>query len=114
MSMARTGDATAGPFGATLRRQRITAGLSQQELAERAGLSVAAVAALERGRRRRPHPGTVRSLAAALGLPVEARAELLEAAAGAREAPAGLAAERPRLTSIPAELPACGVLPAGS
>ena len=42
------------------------AGLSQEELASRAGLTAEAIGALERGERKRPH--TVRSLADALGL----------------------------------------------
>ncbi len=44
------------------------AGLTQEELAARAGLTANTIAALERGRRRRPYPHTVRALAAALGL----------------------------------------------
>lgn len=59
-------DQTTEPFGAVLRRLREHAGLSQQELAERAGLTPHAVSALERGTRTRPYPHTVRSLAEAL------------------------------------------------
>jgi transcriptional regulator with XRE-family HTH domain len=55
-------------FGAHLRRLRQTAGLTQEELAMRAGLSPDAVSALERGLRRRPYPHTVRALAEALEL----------------------------------------------
>ncbi|MEZ4522283.1 MAG: tetratricopeptide repeat protein [Thermomicrobiales bacterium] len=51
-----------------MRRLRGNAGLTQAELAERAGISVKAVAALESGRRKRPYPSTLRSLANALGL----------------------------------------------
>jgi predicted ATPase/transcriptional regulator with XRE-family HTH domain len=54
--------------------------LSQEELAERAGLSVGAVAALETGRRTAPRPATVRMLADALGLDGERRSALLAAA----------------------------------
>ena len=57
-----------GAFGDVLRRQREAAGLSQEALAERAGLTADAVSALERGARRRPYPHTVRALADALGL----------------------------------------------
>ena len=39
------------PFGATLRRYRVGACLTQEELAERAGLNANAISALERGRR---------------------------------------------------------------
>ena len=53
-------------------------GLTQEELAGRAGLSPNAVSSLERGQRKRPYPHTVRALADALGLPEEERAALLE------------------------------------
>lgn len=70
-------------FGGLLRGFRLTAGLSQQALAERAGLSVDAVAALERGRRRNPRAFTVRVLADTLGLGERHREELVRAATGA-------------------------------
>lgn len=57
------------PFGVQLRRLRLAAGLTQEELAERARLTAAGVSALERGHRRRPYPHTVLALANALGLP---------------------------------------------
>ena len=47
-------------FGERLRRYREAATLTQEELAERAGLTAMAVSALERGERRRPYPNTVR------------------------------------------------------
>src|SRR5689334_896316 len=56
-------------FGDLLRRYRLAAGLTQEELAERAGLSVRGLSDLERGSRTRPRPHTVRQLAAALALP---------------------------------------------
>lgn len=55
-------------FAGLLRRHRLAAGLSQEALAEKAGLSSDAVAALERGRRRAPRPLTVRMLGTALNL----------------------------------------------
>jgi transcriptional regulator with XRE-family HTH domain len=55
-------------FGTLLRRYRLAAGLSQEALAERAGLSAAAISALESGRRTAPRPDTVTLLATALGL----------------------------------------------
>jgi predicted ATPase/DNA-binding XRE family transcriptional regulator len=67
-------------FGALLRHSRLEAGLSQEALAARAGLSVGAVASLERGRRRSPRASTVTALADALNLAPEARAALVHAA----------------------------------
>jgi tetratricopeptide (TPR) repeat protein len=67
-------------FGALLRQHRRAAGLTQEALAERAGLTAQAISALERGVRRRPHPSTVRLLAAALRLQAQDRAAF-EAAA---------------------------------
>jgi len=63
-------------FTERLRRNRTVAALSQEELAERAGLTAAAVSQLERGVRRRPQPRTVRALADALGLDDGDRAAL--------------------------------------
>jgi transcriptional regulator with XRE-family HTH domain len=50
-----------------LRELRDRASLSQEELAERAGVSRATIADLERGARK-PHPKTRRKLAEALGV----------------------------------------------
>jgi predicted ATPase/DNA-binding XRE family transcriptional regulator len=66
-----------GPFGVLLSQHRATAGLSQEELAERAGLSRRGISDLERGERRLPHPSTVRRLADALGLEDAERTRLL-------------------------------------
>jgi predicted ATPase/DNA-binding XRE family transcriptional regulator len=66
-------------FGTQLRRFREAAGLTQEELAERAQLHRNAISALERGERKRPYPYTVRSLANALGLSEDERATLLVA-----------------------------------
>jgi predicted ATPase/DNA-binding XRE family transcriptional regulator len=63
-------------FGERLRRFREVAGLSQEELAERAQLTANAVGALERGERRRPYPDTFRRLADALALGDAQRNEL--------------------------------------
>ncbi len=57
-----------GSFGARLRWLREAAGLTQEELASRAGLSSDAVSRLERGQRKHPYPHTVRALADALNL----------------------------------------------
>ena len=68
-----------GAFGARLRRAREAAGLSQEELAERAGLSPNTVGGLERGEHRRPYPATIRALAEALGMTEAERAALTAA-----------------------------------
>lgn len=64
-------------FGAHLRRYREAAGLSQEDLAERAGLAAKAIGALERGERRRPYPRTVQVLADALALDDAQRRQLI-------------------------------------
>jgi transcriptional regulator with XRE-family HTH domain/tetratricopeptide (TPR) repeat protein len=66
-------------FGTLLRRYRQAAGLTQEELAERAGLSRDAIETLERGIRRTPRKATLALLAEALALTAPERA-LLEAA----------------------------------
>ncbi len=63
-------------FGAQLRHLREASGFTQETLAERAGLSVNAIGALERGDRRHPYPRTVSALADALGLTADQRAAL--------------------------------------
>src|SRR5262249_52893767 len=68
-------------FGTLLRQWRTAAGLTQEQLAERAGISADAVAALERGRRRAPQRGTLARLADALGIEANERAVLERAAA---------------------------------
>jgi transcriptional regulator with XRE-family HTH domain len=60
-----------------LRQRRVAAGLTQEDLAERSGVSVRAIADLERGRTRRPYPSSVRALVRALGLPDSAGAEIV-------------------------------------
>jgi predicted ATPase/DNA-binding XRE family transcriptional regulator len=57
-----------GTFGKLLRRYRTEAGLTQEELAERAGMSRRAISDLERGARTKPWPHTIAQLADALGL----------------------------------------------
>ncbi len=69
-----------GQFGELLRRLREAVGLSQEETAERAGLSQRGISDLERGKRRKPFPATVRRLAEALELPDAERTALLAAA----------------------------------
>jgi transcriptional regulator with XRE-family HTH domain len=59
-----------------LRRRRESAGLSQSELAELAGLAMRTVSNLESQRILRPHPSSLQKLADALGLSARASAEL--------------------------------------
>src|SRR5512142_333868 len=60
-------------FAAVLRARRIAAGLTQLELAARAGVGVRTVRELERARVHRPQRGTLELLANALGLSGTAR-----------------------------------------
>ncbi len=70
-------------FGSRLRAYRRSAGLSQEELAAKSGLSVRAISYLEQGRTRRPYQDSLRRLADALELRDSARGEFI-AAAGQR------------------------------
>ncbi len=63
------------PFGEALRRARVAAGLTQEQLAERAHLSWRGISDIERGARRSPRRDTVSLLAGALALTGDARAE---------------------------------------
>src|SRR5579872_3728244 len=72
-------------FRALLRKHRLAAAFSQEELAERAGLSYRGVGDLERGTRREPRLDTVRRLADALELEGAAREEFIAAARGQAE-----------------------------
>ncbi len=71
------------PFGELLRRHRLAAVLTQERLAERAGISATGIAALEAGRRRAPRATTVALLLDALGLDGPDREALIAAATGA-------------------------------
>jgi predicted ATPase/DNA-binding XRE family transcriptional regulator len=98
-------------FGDLLRRYRRAAGISQEALADRAGLSRRAISALESGERRLPYRDTVRRLIAALSLSEAERAQLMATAprqSGTgpvlRPATGGLPARAPRSAS-PNNLP---------
>ncbi|TDC14665.1 ATP-binding protein [Kribbella albertanoniae] len=80
-------DVQGAGFGGLLRRHRRDAGLSQEGLAELAGLSVDAIAALERGRRRAPRAHTLRLLADALRLNSAERTQLTATARNDSESP---------------------------
>src|SRR5260370_19184449 len=77
-------------FGTLLRRARRAAGLTQEEMAERAGVGVRTISDLERGVSHTPHTDTVARLAKALGVQGTDRGAFV-AAAGRLRAPASLA-----------------------
>ncbi|HEY7029974.1 MAG TPA: tetratricopeptide repeat protein [Thermomicrobiales bacterium] len=86
-------------FGELLRRYRTEAGLTQEALAERAGLSVRGISDLERGIKQRPHRDTLRMLADALDLTPSQRAALVAATAA-----------KPAVTLGPLPLPATSLV----
>ena len=65
--------------GDLLKRFRLAAGLTQEQLAERAGLSVRGLSDIERGLKPRPHRDTIALLADALALGPTERATLIAA-----------------------------------
>src|SRR5262249_55661578 len=67
-------------FGALLKQYRRARHLTQEALAEQAGLSTKAIKSLERGVRQRPHPDTVGRVAQALSLSAEEQVHLEMAA----------------------------------
>jgi tetratricopeptide (TPR) repeat protein len=88
-------------FGDLLKRLRLDAGLTQEELAERAKMSVKGISSLERGVNRAPRKDSLRLLARALGHMPGDQAALSEAAhrtrkfAGAIATVAETALQRP-------------------
>lgn len=88
--------------GDLLRRYRVAAGLTQEELAERATLSVRAIGDIERGVKQRPHRETIRLLADALDLSDEERDRFLATARQQRAPVPALAS----VASAPSNLPA--------
>jgi tetratricopeptide (TPR) repeat protein/DNA-binding XRE family transcriptional regulator len=112
----------AAAFGQLLRRRRRASGLSQEELAERAGVGVRTICDLERGQRTRPYRQTIGSLAEALGLrgleldefvrlsrqgrgPVPDDGQTVAAESGGWAVPK-TAAGPPNATTVPRQLPA--------
>jgi predicted ATPase/DNA-binding XRE family transcriptional regulator len=79
---------TSSTFKSLLRHHRLAAGLTQEALAERAGVSARGIQQLERGDRTAPRAETVRLLADALGLDAQERAALIAAAHPELAAPA--------------------------
>ncbi len=87
-----------GPFAQWVLRRRVRAGLTQAELAERAGLSLRAVRNAELGSVRNPRPETERKLRDALGSPAPARIGVLGPLTVHRgEAPVEIGAEKQQL-----------------
>jgi tetratricopeptide (TPR) repeat protein/transcriptional regulator with XRE-family HTH domain len=70
-----------------LRQYRLAAGLTQQDLAERGGVSLRTIVYLEHDRRDTPRPDTLTLLAGALGLSPQEQAAFLAAAHGQDTAP---------------------------
>jgi transcriptional regulator with XRE-family HTH domain len=91
-------------FGALLRAHRTAAGWSQEELSERAGLSLRTIGNLEQNRTRWPYRDTVRRLADGLNLDGPERAAFLSTA-GRRRGPSTAADEQPHVMT-PRQLPA--------
>src|SRR5436309_2320822 len=71
-------------FGDLLRTYRTAAGLTQEELAARAGMSPRGISDLERGVRRTPYRGTVELLVEALQLTSQQRLAFVKAATSHR------------------------------
>lgn len=95
--------APAGPLANLVRALRERALLTQEELAQRAGLSVGTVRGLESGRIRRPRSESVRLLADALALTGQDRATLIDAVRQERADPGP---DRPTSAApVPAQLP---------
>lgn len=92
--------AAAITFATLLRRHRLAAGLTQESLAERAGLSARGIQDLERGARTAPRAETIRMLADALGLEATERAALIAAVQRDEAMPP----VRPKLSPLPLSL----------
>jgi len=93
-TLSSAGDTSLRPFAALLKQARTEADLTQEALAERAGVSVRRIRDLEHGTAHRPRVDTVQLLAEALGLPPDAHAAFITAARRPRR-PAGDAAPDP-------------------
>lgn len=94
---------TDSALGATVKRLRLAAGLTQEELAERAGVSARTVSDIERGLRAAVHGDTARRLAGALGLTEEQRPGFDALARGGPQAQ-DLASRAPGLPQAPTPL----------
>ncbi len=103
MSADRISPLFGSSFGALLRRYREAAGVTQEELAARAGLSVRGISDLERGLRQTPRRATVEMLADALNLPPRKRALLASAARPAAETASQVEGHPAMLRNLPAQ-----------
>jgi len=92
--MAHWDEDPASWFGSLVRTYRHEAGLTQRELAARAGLSVAALRDFEQSRHR-PRPHSLAALGGALGLDPDQTASLARAAALPRRRATALLSPRP-------------------
>jgi predicted ATPase len=99
-------------FGELVRERRLSAGLTQAMLCERAGISTRALQDLERGVSQ-PHRDTLRQLESALGIAADAPDALWRSTTPTprRRAPAATPAQRPaiqvRAHSLPHQLTEC-------
>jgi transcriptional regulator with XRE-family HTH domain len=91
-------------FGDLLRQFRLAAGLTQEALAERAGVSSDAVSTLERGARQAPRKETVDLLACALRLGPADRERLAAAAPHGRGSAAAPGATPAEAAPLPVSL----------
>ncbi|MFK0238773.1 helix-turn-helix domain-containing protein [Streptomyces vinaceus] len=93
-------------FGTLLHALRRRAGLSQEDLAHAAGVSVRGLSYLEKGRSRGPQRRTVQALAKALGLDAAGARELEVAASAGRPRPARTTDATPRPVTPSRDVPA--------
>lgn len=92
------------PQPGPLSQLRLQAGLTQEELAERAGVSVRGLRKLERGLVERPHRRTLEALTIGLALSEEAGQQLVDFYRGGSRGPLAAAGRRARV--VPRQLPA--------
>jgi tetratricopeptide (TPR) repeat protein/transcriptional regulator with XRE-family HTH domain len=92
---------------ATLRQFRLRAGLTQEALAERSGVSVRTIRGLETGARRNPQRSSLQQLADAMALSEDDRVALMSAVFAGTASPAHLDPEpdRGKAKVIPRQLP---------
>ncbi|WP_370948431.1 NB-ARC domain-containing protein [Amycolatopsis sp. cg5] len=96
-------DGASATFGELLKGYRVRAGVTQQELAEQAGISVRAISDMERGTVKSPQRGTIELLAPPLALAEDELTSLQKSAKRARA---------PMTVAAPLEFSAFGTLPA--